>query len=346
MAQRLDIQTFIQKQDQQNLPVIDVRSPGEFEKGHFPGAHNIPLFDNEERAIVGTLYKQVGREEAYLKGLELVGPKMRSFVERAREIAPEGSLLTYCWRGGMRSSSMAWLWESSGLTVNTLEGGYKACRRWLLEGMKEEVRLHVLGGPTGSGKTVILHELARLGEQVIDLEGLANHKGSAFGAIGEEPQPSVEQFENLLWKALEAQDLSRPIWVEDESIHIGKVLIPKPFYRKMQESPVFVIEVPVDVRLDHLVEVYTGVSNDLLKGAIQRIRKRLGNENTIKAQEAVDHGDYRSAAAICLTYYDKTYGYGLTQKSKHLVKNLDLQSGDPTLSAQKLLDLAYEKQPK
>lgn len=345
MAQKLDIQSFLKEIETKDLNVVDVRSPGEFQKGHLPNAINIPLFNNAERATVGTLYKQEGKENAFLEGLDIVGPKMRSFVEEGKKIARDGHFLAYCWRGGMRSGAMAWLWNSAGLRVATLEGGYKAFRKEVLASMSRPFQLYVLGGATGSGKTDILHELEKLGEQVLDLEGLANHKGSAFGAIGEEKQPSTEHFENLLWAKLASLDPQRPIWLEDESIHIGKVLIPNEFFEQMQVAPLFVVDLALEARLKHLVEVYADYEDEALIDAIRRIKKRLGGQHTKEAEQAIREKDYRKAAKICLTYYDKTYAYGLNQKSEHLVSKLSLSSHDPMSSARKLLKLAYQRQP-
>lgn len=345
MAQKLDIHSFLKEKGGKNLNVVDVRSPKEFQKGHLPGAVNIPLFSNEERAIVGTLYKQEGKEQAFLEGLGMVGPKMRAFVEEGNAIACEKQFLAYCWRGGMRSSSMAWLWNAAGLKVHTLEGGYKAFRHNVLSFMANPFKLFVLGGSTGSGKTDILHELAALGEQVLDLEGLANHKGSSFGAIGEDAQPSTEHFENLIWSRLSRMDVQKPIWVEDESVHIGKVLIPNAFFSQMKEAPLFVVDLAMEARLSHLVDVYTGFEDDLLVQSIKRITKRLGSQSAKEAELAIGQKNYSKAARICLTYYDKTYAYGIAQKSKHLVGKLSLSKHDPKNSARKLLNLAYQKQP-
>ena len=169
---------FLEKSD--SAPLIDVRSPAEFAKGHIPGAFNIPLFENQERSVVGLLYKNKGRQEAIKKGLEIVGPKMTSMVEKAIAMAKDQEILVHCWRGGMRSASVAWLFEASDLKVSILNGGYKNYRTHLRENMLEGRGVTVLGGMTGSGKTNLLRALADFGEPVIDLEGLANHRGSAL----------------------------------------------------------------------------------------------------------------------------------------------------------------------
>ena len=169
-----------------------------YASGHIPGAHNIPLFTNEERAIIGTLYVQVGKDPAVERGLELVGPKLADFVRQARELSAGKPLFLYCWRGGMRSGSMAWLFRTAGFKTFLLKGGYKAYRRSFIDLLdKYPWKIVVLGGPTGCGKTEILHRLQEKGQQVIDLEGLAHHKGSAFGALGEPRAHSGIWDENL-----------------------------------------------------------------------------------------------------------------------------------------------------
>ena len=162
--------------------ILDVRSPGEFTKGQIPGAFNLPVFSDEERVRVGTLYKRRSREVAFLEGLDFIAPKLRFFVEEAKRLAPHKKILIHCWRGGLRSQSMAVLLEAAGFSCRILEGGYKAYRTYCREELLDKDASFILvGGKTGSGKTVILHELIHLQEQVIDLEGLANHKGSVFG---------------------------------------------------------------------------------------------------------------------------------------------------------------------
>ena len=182
-----------------NTPKIDVRSPAEYEEGHIAGAINLPLFSDEERARVGTTYTQVGRGEALELGLEIVGPKLTHLAKKAKSLGVDGKLKTHCWRGGMRSEQMAWLFELMDLEVDVLKGGYKAFRQQLIQDFKDLKNLIVLQGATGSGKTMILHELAKQGEQILDLEKQANHKGSAFGALGMGEQPTTAQFQNYLY---------------------------------------------------------------------------------------------------------------------------------------------------
>jgi tRNA 2-selenouridine synthase len=188
-------------------PVIDVRSPGEFNSGHIPGAFNIPLFDDSERASVGIKYKNEGRVPAILHGLDLTGPKMTLKLGEAITIAEGGKLLVHCWRGGMRSEAMAWLFSLGGIETEILDGGYKNYRTHLLESLGAKRNYIILGGLTGSGKTEILRTMGLSGSQVIDLEGIACHKGSAFGSLGQPPQPTSEHFANMLY--------ARPVLLQD-----------------------------------------------------------------------------------------------------------------------------------
>ncbi|HEY4799719.1 MAG TPA: tRNA 2-selenouridine(34) synthase MnmH, partial [Bacteroidia bacterium] len=212
----------------QQFPVIDVRSPAEFEHGHVPGAHNIHLFNNDERAKVGTAYKQVSREGAIKIGYELANPKIHSFLSQVQSVVKSSDLqqqpatvLIHCWRGGMRSAKFAELLNAHGYRTHTLIRGYKSYRNFVLESFHRDANLVIVGGETGSGKTEILQKIKEQGEQVIDLEKIAHHKGSAFGSLGEEPQPAYEQFENDLSFAWSKMDLSKRIWLEDESRNIG-----------------------------------------------------------------------------------------------------------------------------
>lgn len=295
-------------------PVIDVRTPAEFGQGHIPGAINIPLFTNEERKIIGTLYKQEGKQPAILKGLELVGPKLHQFISQANSIPNSGTLLTHCWRGGMRSGSMAWLFETYGFKCITLKGGYKKYRHHVLESFQAPVNIVVLGGRTGSGKTLILQELARTGEQVVDLEKIAHHKGSSFGSFGEEKQLSQEHFENEVSFAFSKIDNNRICWVEDESRKIGINILPDGLWHQMRAAKVAHIELSQEARLEHLVADYGKFTKEELITATQRIGKKLGGQHVKRAVEAIEEGDLKTACAITLVYYDRSYDYGLSQR--------------------------------
>lgn len=308
-----------------SLPILDVRSEGEFAKGHIPGAINMPLFNNEERAVVGTLYKQTGKEAALEKGLEFVGPKMASMVRQARELAGAGKKIAlYCWRGGMRSGSVAWLLETAGLEVFLLQGGYKAYRRAVLELFDQPLPLKILGGYTGSGKTELLKEMKILGAQVIDLEALAHHKGSAFGALGQPEQPSSEQFENELYRQLREMDLTQPIWMEDESRNMGKVYLPQQLYRRIQESSIYFIERSLEVRIEFLMQHYGTFPASALEKAIYKIQKRLGDELFRYILEQLYAGNFREVCTKLLNYYDRAYNRLTSQRNQELVQFIQI----------------------
>ncbi|GHB71018.1 tRNA 2-selenouridine(34) synthase MnmH [Persicitalea jodogahamensis] len=324
---------FLQKAEK--LPVVDVRSPGEFAQGHIPGAVNIPLFSNEERAQVGTAYKQVSQDDALLLGLELVGPKMADFVRSSKILAPEKEILVHCWRGGMRSGSFGWLLETAGMKVSILVGGYKAFRNEVLSGFVIPQNIIILGGKTGSGKTEILHQLRELGEQVIDLEGLAHHKGSSYGAIGQLPQPSSEHFENRIYNQWRQLDPARRVWVEDESRTVGRCLIPQDVWTQMQNAPLVLVDMDKATRIERLVREYACFDINLLYEATDRIKKRLGGQHHKAAIAALDQKDFASVADITLTYYDKTYQYGVG--GRNVIHVEETTEDNPAKLAEQLL---------
>ncbi len=320
-------------------PILDVRSPGEFQRGHIPGAVNVPLFTDAERALVGTLYKQTGRDAAVLEGLRIVGPKMAPIVEQASAAAPDRCVSVHCWRGGERSGSVAWLLDKAGFPeVLTLKGGYKAFRNHVLAAFNTPPVVHVLGGFTGTGKTETLYHLKDLGQQVLDLEDLAAHKGSSFGALGEKPQPTQEHFENMLWHTLEKVDRSRPLWVEDESQMIGRIKLPDALHAALRAAPLLFVDMPLELRLDRLVKGYGTYPVDQLSEAVQRIGKRLGPQHAKAAQEALAANDLRSVARIVLVYYDKTYAHGLSRRPQERVSTLPAQDADLFTLAKRLIE--------
>lgn len=295
-------------------PVIDVRTPAEFASGHIPGAINIPLFLNEERAEVGTLYKQVSPRDAMLRALDIVGPKMSEFVKLAEDLTFKDYLIVHCWRGGMRSSSFAWLMNTAGIPAVTVKGGYKGFRRYSATVLNLEWRFKVVTACTGSGKTELLLKLKESGEQVIDLEGLAHHKGSVFGGLGHAPQPTTEQFENNLFWAIKDFDINKTVWVEDESMCIGHVFIPHRFYNRMHFSPLVKVDIPFENRVIRLVNEYAQFSNEELAHAISKITKRLGGDNSKSALDSLSKGDYAEVTRILLRYYDKAYTRSIEER--------------------------------
>jgi tRNA 2-selenouridine synthase len=322
------------------FPVVDVRSPAEFITGHIPGAFNIPLFDDKERETVGIKYKNEGRINAILKGLELSGSSMFLKLDQALKLAKNGKLLVHCWRGGMRSEAMAWLFSLGDIEAEILEGGYKSYRHHILEKLGEKHKYIVLGGLTGSGKTEILRKMKNLGHQVIDLEGIACHKGSAFGALGQSPQPTSEHFANLLFDALEKTDRNKIVWLEDESKNIGTVFMPDQFYNNMQESPVVAIIMDVKTRLPRLLNEYSEYPKETLKESILKISKRLGGDNTKESMEEVESGNFARAIEITLHYYDKTYLFGLKRRYEKNIRYVHTNSDDVTFNINRILEAA------
>ncbi len=324
----------------ESLPVIDVRSPSEFSAGHIPGAINIPLFNDFERAAIGTRYKKEGRIPAILEGLKYSAPALSSKLEQALKIAKSGKLLVHCWRGGMRSEAMAWLFSLGDIKTEILDGGYKSYRHYITEYFSEKRNMIVLGGMTGSSKTHILRYLKKCGQQVVDLESVANHKGSAFGSLGQPPQPSSEQFANLLFVEWSLLKKDFPVWVEDESRNIGSVFMPERLYLNMQETRSIILMMDVKTRLPRLLEEYSTYPAGSLKDAILRISKRLGGDNTKEAINAVDAGDFAKAIEITLNYYDKAYLFGLKKKNSKNVIYVHTDSNDIETNALKILDAA------
>ena len=321
-------------------PIADVRAPAEYIQGHLPGAFPLPLFTDEERARVGTTYKQKGREAAVLLGFEITGPKWAGYIEQAIGIAPQKKIVLHCWRGGMRSAAMAWALDLYGFDVYLLQGGYKAFRHWVLRQWGKEYNLLLVGGMTGSGKTRILRQLGLLGEQVIDLEDLAQHQGSSYGSLNRLVQPTQEQFENDLATALALLDRERTIWIEDESQNIGKRMIPKPLWGQMRASPLLDVRVPPDQRVAALVEEYGSLDKDFLVECTERIRKRLGPEQTTHAIAAIYEHRMAEFIRIVLVYYDKTYRKGLTCRNPDRIYPVTLKSNEPVLNARQLMGTA------
>ena len=348
---------------------MDVRSPGEYNHAQIPGAYNLPLFTDEERKIVGTAYKQQCRETAIKIGLDFFGIKMRKMVENVESLTSSQTrasgpqqVLIHCWRGGMRSAGVAWLLDLYGFKVYTLAGGYKSYRHWVIETFSFPFSFNILGGYTGSGKTFLLDELGKKGAPVIDLEKLANHKGSAFGNIGMPKQPTQEMFENLLGHQLRAFHKSKPglapadsqlsaaffnssvgetgsIWLEDESQRIGHINIPHTLWNTMLHSPVLFITVPFEERLKHIVQEYGMLDKEKVSDAIVRIQKRLGGLETKTSLQKLAADDLESCFRILLKYYDKLYSKALNnrQQSKAMLTKLDCNKVDAGLNADKIM---------
>ena len=321
--------------------LIDVRSPAEYAHAHVPQALSLPLFNDKERAQVGTIYKQVSPENALLKGLDYVGPKMSGFIKKAIKWSPSRKVIVQCWRGGKRSGSMAWLLKFAGFDVLTVAGGYKAYRQYLLQCFENQnIKPIILGGKTGSGKTLVLKELEKQGEQIIDLEQIAHHKGSAFGWIGEQTQPSSEQFDNDLFDIFRKIDPNRRVWIENESRSIGSVFIQQGFWNQMCKAPLIHVEVPFDWRVKHLVAGYAQTAKEDLVVSFEKITKKLGYDHAKKAIEFVQQGQFEDAAAIGLKYYDKAYNFGFDSRINQQKHILEISNFDASQTAKQLIEYA------
>jgi len=346
---RLLIEDFITQS--QGQPIFDVRSPAEYEHAHIPTAHSLPLFSNEERKVVGTAYKQESKQRAIKIGLEYFGPKMVKMVEEVEQVLggvavkekkkeEAQKIFVYCWRGGMRSAGVAWLLDLYGFKVYTLVGGYKAYRNWVLKQFEKEYPISIIGGYTGSGKTETLHKLDSMKEAVLDLEGIASHKGSAFGNLGQSPQPKQEMFENLLAKKLyelTVLQAATHIWTEDESQRIGEVNIPIKFFSFLRTRHVYFMDIPFDARLDYITEQYGKFEKEKLINATIRIQKRLGGLETKTAVNCLLENDTKGAFAILLKYYDKFYNKSMHNQREQvelLIHKMEMQTVNPGENAE------------
>jgi tRNA 2-selenouridine synthase len=348
--EKINIEYFLELS--KHYTVIDVRSPAEYKHAHLPGAHSLPLFSDEERSIVGTAYKQESREKAIKLGLDFFAPKMNKMIEEVEGLAlkVEGSaktILVYCWRGGMRSGAVGWLLDVYGFKVYTLIGGYKKFRNRVLDTFKLPFDLKILGGYTGAGKTEVIKELEKRGEQVIDLEDIAKHKGSAFGNIGLPNQPTQEMFENILSIRLRALRYESkgsngnsnpqliikhlPIWLEDESQRIGLINLPNDLWHTMRRSPIYFLNIPFEERLKHLVEEYGTLDKEKMIDAIIRIKERLGSLEAKRAIEFLNEDNTIESFRILLKYYDKWYTRALHNRENinSLLHTVNCSSATP-----------------
>ncbi|RWY48561.1 tRNA 2-selenouridine(34) synthase MnmH [Mucilaginibacter gilvus] len=336
MIRSITINDFIGLKE--NIPLIDVRTPAEFLQGHIPGAFSVPLFNDEERVKVGTTYKQLGREQAILLGFDLTGSKWSGFIKQALQIAPDKKISVHCWRGGMRSGAMAWALDLYGFEVYLIQGGYKKYRNWVHLQFENNYMLTIVGGMTGSGKTKLLHELRLGGQQVIDLEDLAQHQGSTYGTMNKMVQPTQEQFENNLANDLKSMNSEQRIWAEDESLTIGKRSIPNAFWHQMRNAVMIDIQVDLEHRVATLTKEYGGLDKTFLIECTERIRKRLGPAQTKNAINAIREGPMEEFIRLALVYYDKTYRTGLLKRDVDKVYTLTIDPEDLPASTASILN--------
>lgn len=335
----LDADTFITLS--QNHLLIDVRSPIEFKKGHIPGAVNIPLFENDERAEIGTLYKLKGRQTAIDRGYELVAPKLDYWVNQVREMSRGQAVFVYCFRGGMRSNSFTWLLNQNGIEAKLLTGGYKNYRQTVIRLFETPHHFVLLGGATGSRKTDILRYIVKNDLlPVIDLEQLANHKGSAFGTIGEREQWPQQIFENHLYNCLKQQ---RGLFLmEDEAMSIGYNKIPYPLWLQMKKAPIIKLVIPFELRVKKIMADYGDASVNELKSCLLRIGEQLGGQLTKACMEELDAGKINTVARTVLNYYDKAYTFQHEKKKDNRFIILESASDNLEQNAKHIVEVFKE----
>jgi tRNA 2-selenouridine synthase len=296
---------------------IDMRAPSEFRDGRIPGAVNVPLFSDEERRVVGTIYKQVGSDDAKQTGLSLVSSKLPAIVNRIRTFHKEGhTVVVYCWRGGMRSKSVVSVLELMGIPAYQLLGGYKSYRRYVLDSLTEfnlKPKIVVLCGSTGVGKTTILNMLISKNIPVIDLEKLANHRGSAFGQVGLGRSETAQNFDALLLEELKQLNDQPYIIVECESKRIGKVYLPNVLYDAMQTGIKILAHAGVETRIGRLMDEYMDVFNnnhDQIYASLESLKNRLGAKKTQRLLDAFSANQVKEVVhTLLVDYYDPLYGY-------------------------------------
>lgn len=303
---------------------IDVRSPIEYQEGCIPGAINIPLFTDEERSTVGTTYKQVGSEEAKQEGLKLVSPKLPSMVNQIQNLSNNGkTVVVYCWRGGMRSKSIVNVLDVMGIRAHQLTGGYKAYRRYVLDRLASFVLqpiVVVLCGSTGVGKTTTLDSLEAMKIPVLNLEKLANHRGSAFGHVGLGAPTTAQRFDTILLAQLEALNNQPYFVVECESKRVGNVYLPGVLYEAMQKGPKILLQADIETRITRLIEEYTGIyqqNQQAIESSIETLRNRLGQKKTDALLADLRFGNLRNVVRTLLSgYYDGLYGYEIAKPDR------------------------------
>ena len=327
--QTVDIDKFLELVGDGKKLLLDVRSEKEFEKAHIPHAVSLPLLSNADRHEVGIVYKSAGRQAAVLEGFTRVGPRFHEIIRRVMELAGGREVLLYCWRGGMRSNITAWMLQLAGLRVTLLRGGYKAFRRKMLTELDKSRSIIILGGKTGSGKTELLQLMREAGHAVIDLEGLAHHKGSAYGLLGQPPQPTQEQFENLLAWQLSGLSADLPVWLENESRLIGRIVLPSRLFDLMRQACVAEVMVSRSQREERILNEYGIFPAEDLATHTRRIGKRLGPLLLKEALTHLEKNDLRAWLKIVLDYYDSSYAYSNSQRDPLTLIQIPLDWENP-----------------
>lgn len=324
--------------------IIDARSEDEFALDHLPGAVNWPSLNNEERIVIGTMYKQVSAFEAQKHGAALVAANIARHIQR--EVLPlprTWQPLIYCWRGGKRSGSLAMVLGQIGFKIHLIEGGYKAFRAALLASIPELVApipWRVVCGPTGSGKTRLLHALAAEGAQVLDLEGLANHRSSVLGHIPGSPQPSQKHFDTLVWRALKSFDPTRPVYVESESRKVGNLSVPEVLMLSMRESPCLDLRLSDEERVALLMEDYDFFVQDpdYFCKRLDALIDRRGRAVVEAWKTQVMAGQYEPVVRELLTlHYDPGYAESTRRNFRQFAQAAVVQPSDRSMDAMRAL---------
>ncbi|AIF44856.1 tRNA 2-selenouridine(34) synthase MnmH [Virgibacillus sp. SK37] len=342
MFKDIELNELLQLKDTGEHTLIDVRSPKEFNEATIPGSINIPIFTNEERAEVGTLYKQVGQDAAKKRGLEIFSAKLPEFIHEFGKI--QTSMTVFCWRGGMRSKTAATVLDLMGIKATRLSGGIRTYRKWVISTLEQgdfKPDLIVLNGYTGSGKTVILHELAKKGYPIINLEGMANHRGSIFGQIGLHPN-NQKKFEALLVQKMIEFQQEPFVFIEGESKRIGKVSLPDFLYSKKEKSMQLFIHIPMEERVKHILEDYQPWENpDRFREAFQIIKKRIHTPIAKEIEQALEAANYHYVAELLLNYYyDPRYEHAANHYPEQNV--VDIHAADVTEAVQKIEELIQQ----
>jgi tRNA 2-selenouridine synthase len=314
--------------------IIDVRSPAEFAEDHVPGAVNLPVLDNEERATVGTIYVQESRFLARRVGAAIVARNISRHLETAlADKAADFKPLIYCWRGGQRSNSMATVLAQVGWRTIVLTGGYKTYRRWAQKRLYDDalgLKLVLLDGGTGSGKTAILNRVAALGVQTIDLEALAQHRGSLFGAMAE-PQPAQKWFESSLLHLLDGMDGKRPVLVEAESSKVGDRTLPPTLWQAMMSAPRIELSAPLAARAGYLVRTYPEIIADrpLLESVLAKLAVYPGRKRLAAWSELADAGQFHELVSeVVERHYDPSYERSSRRDQREKLATIELGSLD------------------
>jgi tRNA 2-selenouridine synthase len=329
LFQDITIEELFMQQNKKELVMIDVRSPSEYQDSSIPGSLNIPLFDDPERAEIGTIYKQISAQAAKDRGLEIVSAKLPAYVKAFEQIKEQKAV--FCWRGGMRSKTTATVLALMGIRTYRLTGGFRAYRKWVVEALETlefKPPAYVILGNTGSGKTAILRSLQEEGYPVLDLEGMAGHRGSIFGEVGLRAN-NQKTFESLLLGNLLKLQTSPYVLMEGESKRIGKVVLPVFMVNKKESGTQLFIEIPMEQRVRHIIEDYQPWENkEELLNAFNHIKSRIHTPIAKEIGIHLHEQDYEHAVRLLLEhYYDPRYEHAMDQyeQGRVLIKAKTIQ---------------------